>query len=75
MAHEILMSSGGVAKRLGVSLSTVRNLERAGVIPPAMRLEGSDRRCWRESDIVDVPRRPTQIRPTVGLEGPPEVAA
>ena len=65
MAHEILMSSGGVARRLGVSLSTVRNLERAGVIPPAMRLEGSDRRCWRESDIIGVPPRPMQIRPTV----------
>ena len=62
---EVLMSIGGVARRLGVSVSTVRNYERAGAIPPAMRLEGSDRRCWRESDLSGVPPRPTQIRPSI----------
>ena len=74
MAHEVLVSTGGVARRLGVSLSTVRNYERAGIIPESMTLEGSGRKAWRESDLADVPRRPTQIRP-VRDEGPPLEAA
>ena len=65
MAHEVLVSIGGVARRLGVSVSTVRNYERAGVLVPAMRVEGSDRRVWRESDLSGITRRPTQIRPSI----------
>ena len=65
MAHEVLVSTGGVARRLGVSPSTVRNYERAGLIPESMTLEGSGRKAWRESDLVDVLRRPTQIRSVV----------
>ena len=74
MAHEVLVSIGGVARRLGVSVSTVRNYERAGVLVPAMRVEGSDRRVWRESDLSGITRRATQIRP-VRDEGPPLEAA
>ena len=55
--HEVLVEVGGVARRLGVSPSTVRNLERAGVIPASARLESSGRRVWRLADLEDVPRR------------------
>jgi len=65
MAHEVLVSTGGVARRLGVSPSTVRNYERAGLIPEPMILEGSGRKAWRASDLADVLSRPTQIRSTV----------
>ena len=74
MAHEVLVSTGGVARRLGVSPSTVRNYERDGRIPEAMTLEGSGRKAWRESDLADVLSRPTPIRP-VRDEGQPIEAA
>ena len=55
--HEVLLEVGGVARRLGVSASTVRNLERSGAIPASARLESSGRRVWRLTDLEDVPRR------------------
>lgn len=72
---EVLVSTGGAARRLGGSLTTVRNYERTGVLVPAMRLEGSDRRVWREADLVEVARRPTPIQPVRIDEGPPLEAA
>jgi len=74
MAGVVLIEVGGVARRLGVSRQTVRNLERAGAIPPGMRLESSHRRVWQESDFADEPGRPTPIRSTVRSEEPPTAA-
>ncbi len=45
------LSVGGVADRLGVSPSAVRKYERQGIIPPAERLEGNDRRIWPAGDV------------------------
>ncbi len=41
---EILIEVGGVARRFGVSPSTIREWEEAGKIPRGMRLEESRRR-------------------------------
>jgi DNA-binding transcriptional MerR regulator len=45
------LSVGGVASRLGVSPTMVRKYERQGIIPPAERLEGNDRRIWPAGDV------------------------
>jgi len=54
---EILISTGGVAQRLGVPESTLKWWERRGEIPAAARVEGSDRRVWRESDLALIAKR------------------
>ncbi len=46
-----LISSGGIAARFGVSRESIKSWERAGVIVPALRVEGSDRRVWHASDL------------------------
>ncbi len=50
--HDALLSTGGLAARLGVSQSAVKLWERDGVIPAAVKVEGSGRRVWR---LVDLP--------------------
>ena len=69
-----LISIGGVAKRLNISPSTVRLWERRGLIPPATRLEGSDRRVWRIGDLVAISPRPEAHRDTTGHEQAPTAA-
>ena len=71
-----LISIGGVAKRLNISPSTVRLWERRGLIPPATRLEGSDRRVWRAGDLVGVGAgvRPDTRRDDTGHEPAPTAA-
>lgn len=46
-----LMSSGEVARQLGISLSLVRKLEREGVTPPARRVAGVDRRVYTTIEV------------------------
>ena len=48
---DVLIEIGGVARRFGVSPSTVRKWEENGILVRGMRLESSARRVWRESDI------------------------
>lgn len=54
---ETLISTGGVALRLGVPTSTLKFWERRGEIPASSRVEGSDRRVWRERDLEQIARR------------------
>ncbi len=49
---DALLSTGGLAARLGVSPSAVSLWEREGVIPRAIVIEGSGRKVWR---LVDLP--------------------
>jgi len=51
MQQRQYISIGGVATRLSVSPSLIRKLENHGVIPPAARLEGSDRRVYQVADV------------------------
>ncbi len=44
-------STGGLARALGVSPTTVRKWESRGLLPASVRLEGSDRRLF---DVVDL---------------------
>ena len=46
-----LLSIGAVAQLLNVSPSLIRKWERAGVIPPAPRLVGSERRVYSPRDV------------------------
>ena len=46
-----LLSTGGAARTLGISVSLLMKYEREGKIPPAMRLVGSDRRVYAANDI------------------------
>lgn len=64
--EERLISTGGLAARIGRSPSTIKYFEAAGVIPPAVRVEGSNRRVWRDSDVAvieDLIGRRTQRQP------------
>jgi len=45
------LSSGGLAKALNVSRSSVKDWDRRGVIVPASRITGSGRRVWRVADL------------------------
>lgn len=54
---ETLISTGGVAQRLGVPMSTLRFWERRGEIPASSRIEGSGRRVWRESQLELIAKR------------------
>ena len=46
-----VMSTGTVAKHLGVSTSLLRHLEKIGVAPRAQRIAGLDRRVYTVSDL------------------------
>lgn len=46
-----VMSTGAVAKHLGVSTSLLRHLEKIGATPPAQRIDGLDRRVYTASDL------------------------
>ena len=46
-----LISTGYVARRLGCSLTAIKDWEREGRIQPAIRILGSDRRVWPISDL------------------------
>ncbi len=52
-----LLSTGGLAARLGCSVSALKKWEKARLIPPATRLEGSDRRVWHTDDLVTIRER------------------
>ena len=46
-----VMSTGTVAKALGISTSLIRKLEKDGVTPPAQRISGLDRRVYSAEDV------------------------
>jgi len=50
-APDELISTGGLAARVGRSPSTIKFWEAEGFIPPAIRIEGSNRRAWKVSEI------------------------
>jgi DNA-binding transcriptional MerR regulator len=51
------IGTGGLAERLGVSNTRIRQLEREGVIPPAQRLVPGDRRIWPLNDVSAIKAR------------------
>ncbi len=60
-APDDLIGSTSLAARLGVSPSTIKLWERVGVLDPARRVEGSNRRVYRLDD-VEVIREQVQRR-------------
>ncbi len=48
---DTLISTGGLASRLGVSISLVKKLEREGVIVPGIVIEGSGHKVWRGESV------------------------
>jgi len=46
-----LVSTGGLAARLGCSQSLITRLEQTGVIPRGIVIEGSGRKVWPTSDV------------------------
>ncbi|MDP9357334.1 MAG: hypothetical protein M3R02_19005 [Chloroflexota bacterium] len=48
---ETLISTGGLAARLGVSVSLIKKLEREGIIVPGIVIEGSGRKVWRGEQL------------------------
>jgi len=46
-----VMSTGTVARHLGVSTSLLRHLEKIGAIPPAQRIDGLDRRIYSKAEV------------------------
>lgn len=57
---EVLVGVGEVARKFGVSPSTIRNWEEAGIVPIGARLGGPNGyRVWRPADLdaVTAPRQ------------------
>lgn len=50
MGSRRLLSIGAVARIAGVSPTTLRRMERAGIVTPA-RLEGFDQRLYSADDV------------------------
>lgn len=68
-----LFSIGALAKLLDRTPSLVRKLERDGVLPPALRLAGSNRRVYRPEDvrrIQEIQARRLADRRRTPAEGP-----
>ncbi len=55
--HDEFLSIGAAAQALGVSPAGIRKWEKLGVIPPAARLVGSDRRLYRLEDVEVIRQR------------------
>lgn len=51
-----LLSIGAAAQRLGISASLLRRMEDQGLVPPAMRLIGSDRRVYSATQVEEIRR-------------------
>ncbi len=51
---DALISTGGLARRLGVSISLVARLEKQGVIPAGIVIEGSRRKVWRGDQLPTI---------------------
>ena len=51
-----VMSTGTVAKHLGVSTSLLRHLEKIGAIPAAQRIAGLDRRIYSPAEVEELRR-------------------
>ena len=49
-----LMSTGQVARELGVSTSLLRLLEKTGVTPRAQRIAGLDRRAYSAGEVETI---------------------
>ncbi|MDP9354397.1 MAG: hypothetical protein M3R02_03800 [Chloroflexota bacterium] len=57
-----LISTGGLAQRLGCSISLLKKLDATGQIAaPALRIEGSGRRVWRADDLPALERQVDEL--------------
>jgi DNA-binding transcriptional MerR regulator len=63
-------SAGGVARELGISVSLLDKLERAGAIPRVPRLEGSGRKLFTEGDVAAIRAVVAQRRAKRGEPAP-----
>ena len=70
---ETLISTGGLAARLGVSTSLVKKLEREGVIVPGIVIEGSGRKVWRGEQFPAIQSQLEERRRTFRQPGPERV--
>ncbi len=68
-----VMSTGTVAKHLGVSTSLLRHLEKIGATPPAARVDGLDRRVYTPADL-EILRRIITERRARGTQADPVAA-
>ncbi len=57
-----LVSTGGLATRLGVSQSLIAKLERNGTIPKGIVIEGSGRKVWPAADVALIQARLNERR-------------
>jgi DNA-binding transcriptional MerR regulator len=51
-----MYSTGAIADRTGLSLSTIKGWARQGRLPAPIVLAGSGRRAWRASDLDAIDR-------------------
>ncbi|MDP9470072.1 MAG: hypothetical protein M3Q71_05305 [Chloroflexota bacterium] len=57
-----LISTGGLAQRLGCSISLLKKLDRTGrIAAPALRIERSGRRVWRVDDLPAIERQVSEL--------------
>ncbi len=74
MAMSQVMSTGTVAKHLGVSTSLLRHLEKIGATPPAQRVDGLNRRIYSEAEVEVLRQILADRRARVSQSPQPEAA-
>lgn len=52
-----LVSTGAVASKFGVPVSTIKFWAKRGVLPGSITVQGSGRRAWRISDLPEIEER------------------
>lgn len=57
-----LISTGGLARRFGVSVQAVKKWDRGGRILPALRIDHSGRRVWRTEDLPTLDQQVAELR-------------
>ena len=56
------VTAGEIARRLAVSIGTVRSWAERGVIPSPSRVNPGNRRIWRSEDVSDLEARVEERR-------------
>ncbi len=56
-----LIGSGELARTLGVSRSVVKKWDQRGLLVPALRVSGSNRRAWPASALPELRRQADQL--------------
>jgi len=65
-----LVSTGVIASKFGIPVSTVKFWARRGVLPGSIEVQGSGRRAWRTADLPEIEKRIEERRAARASKAP-----